>query len=252
MTDHKSLDAYADPIAYDNEGSAFRLDGTVLLELATQASGPVLELGCGTGKVTIPLARRRIEVTGLDVAPQMLERAKFKAPDLPIRWVCDDVRSFCLDERYALIFTAGAVFQHLLSRSDQEAMLARVREHLAPVGRFLIDVGFRHPKHLADVPEAQEWYTYDDDQGRTVQVSGTDHFDHLRQLWTQTFWRRVQNGEETQPAEPIDLVLRYIMPQEMEALLHYNGFNVLAAYGEWKGGPQTEEVHLHIYVCAKR
>jgi hypothetical protein len=59
----------------------------------------------------------------------------------------------------------------------------------------------------------------------------------------------VQDAGEPGQAEPIELVLRYTMPQETEALLHCNGFNVLARYGDWQGGPQTEEVHLHIYVC---
>jgi hypothetical protein len=163
--------------------------------------------------------------------------------------VVDDARGFDLGRQFALIYTAGAVFQHLLTRPDQEAMLARVREHLSPGGRFVIDVGFRHPRYLIDVPDAIEWYTYVDAQGRTVQVTGTDHFDHLDQLWTQTLYRRV-------PDEPIAppevLVLRYVMPQEMEALLHYNGFAILARYGDWDGSPQTEERHTHIYLCEKQ
>jgi SAM-dependent methyltransferase len=252
MTEEITQDPYADPETYDLEGGEFELDGTVLLDLALQAGGPVLELGCGTGIVTIPLAERGVDVTGLDVAPQMIERAKFKAGHAPVRWVVADARSFSLGKQFALIYTAGAVFQHLLTRPDQEAMLARVREHLLPGGHFVMDVGFRHPRYLIDLPDAVEWYTYTDARGRTVQVSGTDHFDHLKQLWTQTMYPRVQDEPGAGPLPPVELVLRYLMPQEMEALLHHNGFAILARYGGWEGSPQTDECHTHIYLCAKR
>jgi SAM-dependent methyltransferase len=249
VTDEPSQDLYADPETYDLESGDFELEGTLLLDLALQGGGPVLELGCGTGIVTIPLAERGVDVTGLDSAPQMIERAKQKAGDTPVRWVVDDVRSFALGRQFALIYTAGAVFQHLLTRPDQEAMLARVREHLAPGGRFIVDVGFRHPRYLVDVPDAIEWYTYSDAQGRAVEDSGTDHFDHLTQLWTQTLYRRVPDEPAAPPEE---LTLRYITPQEMGALLHYNGFAVLARYGGWDGRLRTEENHTHLYLCVKR
>lgn len=89
-----------------------------------------------------------------------------------------------------MIFAWGAVFQHLLSRSEQEAMLSRVREHLVPGERFIVDVVFKHPKSMANVLEEQEWYSYVDNDGRKVQVTGTDRFDHLKQTWRQTMYRR--------------------------------------------------------------
>lgn len=131
-------------------------------------------------------------------------------------------------------------------------MLSRVREHLAPGGRFLVDAGFKQPKSMADTPEEQDWFSYTDTEGREVQVTGTDHYDHIQQIWHQTFYRRWQENDEPQSVGPIKLVLRYFMPQEMESLLSYNGFTVLSRHGDWTGNPLTGESHLQIYICKQR
>lgn len=249
MKDDSNLEMYADPINYDLESGAVDLDGSLLPKLASQASGPVLELGCGTGRVTIPLAQQGFDMTGLDITPHMLEHAQNKAKRLPIQWICDDVRSFHLETQFSLIYTYGAVFQHLLTRVDQEAMLASAYKHLAPGGKFVIDVGFKQPKSMITAPEPEEWYSFIDNQGRKVQVSGTDHYDHLRQIWYQSLYRHWPETDGQNQAQPERLALRYIMPQEMEVLLFYNGFKVLSRYGDWKGNPLSEDTYLHIYVC---
>jgi 2-polyprenyl-3-methyl-5-hydroxy-6-metoxy-1,4-benzoquinol methylase len=79
----ENLIEYADPQIYDLENSAFEPDGPFLLEIAGRAGNPVLELGCGTGRLTIPMAQAGVEITGLDVVPGMLERARGKAAICP-------------------------------------------------------------------------------------------------------------------------------------------------------------------------
>ncbi len=246
------MEMYADPANYDIESGPIELDNTILLELALQTSGPMLELGCGTGRVTIPFAERGFDITGLDIESGMLAHAQTKAKALPIKWICDDTRNFNLETQYALIFTYGSVFQHLLSRSDQEAMLACVRKHLAEDGKFVIDIGFKRPTSMMNVPEKQAWYSFVDGKGREVQVSGTDHYDHLQQIWYQTLYRHWPEADEPKEGQPERLALRYIMPQEMESLLYYNGFTVLSRYGDWRGNPLTADGYLQIYVCTHR
>lgn len=147
--DFDNLLEYTDVVIYDAEIEAetkdpFMPDGPFYLSLARQLGGKVLELGCGTGRYTIPLAERGVDITGLDIMPQMLKRAKSKARSLSIRWIEEDVRTFHLNEPFNLIIETGGTFQHLLTRADQEAMLQRVHEHLKQDGCFVVSVVFPH------------------------------------------------------------------------------------------------------------
>ena len=97
--------------------------------LAKQASAlghAVLELGCGTGRVTIPIARAGVEVVGLDNAPAMLDvaRRKAAAAGVDVRWVTADMRSFQLEQRFGLVIIPFRSFLHLLTDADQLACLS--------------------------------------------------------------------------------------------------------------------------------
>ena len=98
----------------------------------------MLELGCGTGRYTIPIAQQSIMITGLDIVPQMLAHAKNKSAELSIQWVEADARNFHLGKQFRLIFESGAMFCHLHKRTDYEALLTCVREHLEADGFFVV------------------------------------------------------------------------------------------------------------------
>ena len=151
ILEHTNLDDYDDPAIYDLENKNFEPDGPFYLSMAQQVNGSVLELGCGTGRVTIPLARNGIDITGLDIVRGMLARAKANAGELPIRWIEADVREFHLGKRFDLICTTGSVFQHLLERKEQEMMLACVQEHLSPDGIFVVDALFPSAGSMKDM-----------------------------------------------------------------------------------------------------
>ena len=68
MLDHSNLEDYEDPVLYDAQNDDFGADGSFYLALAQKVGGPMLELGCGTGRITIPLAQQGMEMTGLDLA----------------------------------------------------------------------------------------------------------------------------------------------------------------------------------------
>lgn len=252
MDTRTNLEEYSDPFAYDAENDSFEPDGPFYLTLAQRIGGSVLEVGCGTGRITIPLAQQGIQITGLDIVPQMLERARSKAASLPIRWVEADVRSFDLGTRFHFIFETGAVFQHLHERLDQEAMLERVRDHLEPDGRFVVGSMFPNADLLKNEDTEQAWFSYTNSQGHEEQVSGTQHYDELRQIRTETAYRRWRNEEGREILKVTPLRLRFFYPQEMEALLHYNGFTILERYGDSDFSPLTNDSRHMIYVCGKR
>jgi SAM-dependent methyltransferase len=93
LIDHNNLEEFSDPVNYDVE-DASDTGVAFYTALAQETSGPVLEIACGTGRVSIPIARLGFDVTGLDIVPGMLEQARGKAAGLPTRWVEGDRQRF--------------------------------------------------------------------------------------------------------------------------------------------------------------
>ena len=138
MIDHDNLEEFADPHRYDIEddsdtGVAF------YTALARETGGPVLEFACGTGRVSIPIARLGLAVTGLDLVPGMLALARSKSAGLPTRWVEGTRARSTSAQQFRLIFLTGNAFQAFLTRADQEALLERVRAHLHDEGLFAFE-----------------------------------------------------------------------------------------------------------------
>ncbi len=114
MIDHNNLEEFADPVDYDHQDSS-DTGLAFYTALAQEAGSPVLEIACGTGRISIPIARLGFAVTGLDIVPGMLEQARRKSIGLPIRWVEGDARTFDLGEQFRLIFLTGNAFQAFLT-----------------------------------------------------------------------------------------------------------------------------------------
>jgi SAM-dependent methyltransferase len=127
--------------------------------LAREAGGPVLELGCGTGRVLLPIALDGIACTGLDSSEAMLGELKARRPPENLRLVSGSMRDFDFGSaRFGLIFSAFGSFQHVLAVEDQLACLDAVRRHLAPGGFFAFDVFTPRLERIVifDEPEAEE------------------------------------------------------------------------------------------------
>src|SRR5436190_5129234 len=139
--------------------------------LARRTGGPILELGCGTGRITVPIAQDGHHVVGLDRSAAMLERAERRArrANVEIRWVEGDMRAFSFNEAFALVFVAANSFL-MLDPNDRWSCLARVREHLAPRGRVAIDVFQPDPEVVVglDGGVVDEWERVDPESARTV------------------------------------------------------------------------------------
>jgi SAM-dependent methyltransferase len=252
--DSIDLSAYADAtIDALVSGPGRPLENTIFLDRIQQAQGQVLEVGCGLGRYTIPLAECGIDITGVELSAPSLAYARQAAGDLPIRWVEADARDFQLETRFPIAFARGCVINFMLTRIDQEAMLARVREHLTPGGIFMFDTCYNRPPRMVDEPDEVAWFDLTHPNGRQIYITGTSRYEHTRQLWIQTCYERWDqpDGELVRP--PWTLTLRYVAPLDMEALLHYNGFTVLKCYADWDGSPYTEEDEYGpAFVCQKR
>src|SRR5512132_1222188 len=112
-------------------------------EEARRAAGPVLELACGTGRLTVPIARDGHEIVGLDASPAMLGAARCKAKQARLRgatFVRADMRSFALEGRFALVIVSCNSLAHLTTNDDLTACFFRIREHLRPGGTVAFDI----------------------------------------------------------------------------------------------------------------
>ena len=141
---------------------ATRKDVGFYVEAAAESGGPVLELGCGTGRILIPTARSGIEIVGLDASTGMLEasqcRLQGEPPDVRARVSLHrgDMRDFDLGRSFRLVTIPFRPFQHLLTVTDQLACLAAIRRHLAPEGRLVFDVFNPSIHNLAKTPDEAE------------------------------------------------------------------------------------------------
>jgi SAM-dependent methyltransferase len=260
LLEHNNLEAFSDPINYDKEdpsdtGVAF------YSALAQETGGSVLEIACGTGRVTIPIAKLGFPTTGLDIVPGMLERARSKSAGLPVRWVEDDARVFDLHEQFRFIFITGNAFQAFVTNAEQAALLQRVRTHLHDEGLFAFET--RNPLFpnikpqegffplLETHTEEVDRPSFIDVEGHEVKESITQVYDHVTQILHLTSRKRWQDGEEEQ-TKIIRTALRYTFPQELAALLHYNGFRIERQYGDWNNEPLNATSPSIISLCRKR
>jgi SAM-dependent methyltransferase len=183
-------DSYDPSIArnYDAEYAVIRDpsgDRSFYAELAREAAGPALELGCGTGRVLLPIAREGLPCVGLDLSRNMLDMLRAKNPPANLELVQAAMTDFDFGaRRFGLVFAAFRVVQHLCAVEEQLAALACVRRHLAPQGRFVFDVFAPNLARTAleDEPEFEDVRARDGDAEirRFVRV----HRDHVAQLMT--------------------------------------------------------------------
>lgn len=211
-------------------------DAAFYAGLAEETGGPVLELGCGTGRVLLPIARRGLRCTGVDPSPQMLR--VFRSKELPptLRLVQQPMQELSLPERdFRLAFVAFRAFQHLLTVEDQLEALRRVRDHLAPGGLLALDVFEPNLARLAAVEEPESPQAPFRHAGRTVQRLVRIRRDHATQVTSVWFrYVDVDTGEEL-GTEPVSM--RWVYRYELEHLLVRSGFEPIRWSSGYDGRP---------------
>jgi SAM-dependent methyltransferase len=242
---------YSDGRHYDLGNEHQVGDIPFYLKQIEKYGGPVLELACGTGRITIPVAERGIEITGLDVSTAMLAHARQKsqAGGLNIDWVEADCRDFKLNKRFSLIFFPFNSMAHLHDLESIESCFFCVRQHLRTEGRFIIDVFQPDLQILTRSPEKRYPVAeYVDPDGRgTVVITENNLYDSATQVnrikWY--YGLRQEGGERVE-----SLNMRIFYPQELDGLLHYNGFVVEEKFGDYDESCFTSEAPKQIVVCS--
>ncbi len=212
--------------------------------------GPVLELGCGTGQLTIPMARAGVTMTGLDLSEPMLARAREKASEqnVDVTWVQADCRDFALGQQFGLIFFPANSLLHLLDWRDVQSCLTQVKKHLRPGGAFVFEIFNPSLALLTRVPDQRHLVgAYPDPDGRgMMRVTESSVYDAATQI-NHIHWHYRIEGQSEETTATFDL--RMCFPQEIEALLHYNGFDMRAKYGDDDETPFTGQSSRQLIVC---
>ena len=233
---------------YDEYFSGVPGDVEFYLGVAASAGkGGVLELGCGTGRILLPLAASGVPVVGLERSAEMLQlaRRKLKTAEAEfhqrVELVQGDMRQFSLGKRFPLIIAPYRTFQHLLNPVDQSGALACIRDHLEPGGLFVFNV-FDPLQDLAgrawsDDGELRKDLEFEDPKtGELVEVWYRRDYDLVHQLLQQELiFRRLAEGGGEISSVPSRLVLRYAGRFEMEHLLAASDLRVKALYGGFGG-----------------
>jgi SAM-dependent methyltransferase len=229
---------------YDLENADLTEDLPFWLELAEQQGDPILELGCGTGRVLLPLAQRGHRVTGLDNSPEMLARleAKLKlstaghvkqsAPAI----VRADMTDFTLAGNFRLALIPYNSFMHLLTPEQQCAALRCVRQHLQPAGALALDLPNPGEAYAGQEQGLTLERTFRDGE-RTVQQFSSVMLDRAAQLAHVTWLYDSTGPDGALQRTTIPLTMRYTFPAEMNLLLEKCGFHLTHLYGGYDRTP---------------
>jgi ubiquinone/menaquinone biosynthesis C-methylase UbiE len=217
------------------------------LDACVAAGRNVLELCCGTGRLTIPLAESGVSIEGLDRSASMLARAKAKADTagVAVTWHQGDMRCFELKSRYGLVMLPFNSLQLLYGVDDVLGVFSGVRAHLAPGGRFVFDV-FNPDFHYIHSREEQwtlvQAYTASD--GTDTEISERCQYDAAAQV-NRVVWQ-IRHGSSVRE-EPLHM--RCYFPLEMQALIRLAGFRCLETYGSFSREPFVSNSAKQIFIC---
>jgi SAM-dependent methyltransferase len=243
---------------FDAEYADYRHDIPVLAAFAQRTGGPLLELGCGTGRVLIPLAQAGYSVTGVDLSPEMLRLARAKAEAAAVAQrvtlIQGDYGAAPLNGPYAFAFIVMNTFMHLTTQKAQLAALRHWRAHLAPGGLLLIDVFHPDVAQLAYLDGRLEWdRTWTDPEtGLTVTKWLTRTVDLAEQTLHVTLIYEEIAADGTVRRTLVPYEARYLWRFEAELLLDKAGWILEDVYGDWGLGPFDSHSHRMILVARRR
>lgn len=249
---------YEDGIYYAHRYKRRVEDINFYVHLAHHAEGAVLELGCGTGRVTLAIAKQHIPIVGIDAMPAMLKtanQAKAKLDKKAQSYVTfkkADMTRLRLRKKFPLIIAPFNVMMHVYSRSELEQVFATVRAHLTPESFWVFDVLMPDLQFLSRNPQRVYradviYYPTDQKKYRYAEMFDYDPISQV-QLVTMLF----ENAQNKKESFVTPMTHRYFFPQELLALLHYNGFDVVEQYGDFNRNALGTQSESQIYVTKLR
>ncbi len=230
---------------YDRQYANYRDDIAHYGRLAEKlGANRVLELGAGTGRVTVPMARRGFIMTGLEVSPAMLERARTRSEreGVNVRWLEGDMREFDLNKQFPLIIAPFNALMHLYTLEDQDRALERIRAHLEPGGVFAFDL--YQPRFGVEGVLRHEGETFLDPDGSRTDVLVLQRIERTAQLAFTTYFVDTIGPDGSLKREILELQQRYFTRFELERW--FSPKCRLELHGDFDGSRLTDESPLFV------
>jgi SAM-dependent methyltransferase len=254
----KGWDAYAPFYDWENARTLGRRDVPFWRNVARQAGGSVLELGCGTGRISLPLARAGVSVVGIDRSAPMLERAARRLTALrkrvgrrhaQLHLVRGDIRFLPFaPASFNTVLAPYGILQSLIREKDLTATLTAVADVLEPGGLFGVDL----------VPDVPNWKEYANRIQLKGPAAGGAHLtlvesvrqDRKKHLTTfeQTY---IERRGRTTTEHTFDLTFRTLPIPAFTARLEKAGFAVEAVLGDYRGGPWDARADVWIMLARR-
>ncbi len=252
-------DLYSDMARYyDSENEGLVEDLAAYDVLVGRFGGPVLDVGCGTGRVALHLARRGLDVVGLDSSAAMLQRARANAAEAGeagrrVVWLECDIRDLTYPDRFGLAIFAFSGFMHLLEHSEQIRALERIAAHLKTEGGVAIDIA--NPIEIFRAEDSSslvvERLFVDAETGHTVMQQSLASFDRISQIMNLTWVYDRISPDGLVHRALIPQRVRYSFASEMCLLLQRVGLDQVEVYGDYNFNTYEEE-SPRLFVVATR
>jgi SAM-dependent methyltransferase len=239
-----------------------RRDVSFFVEMARNSDGPVLEIGCGTGRVLIPTASAGVEIVGLDASHQMLSVCKRKlsresefVQKKVTGLVEADMRSFELGQEFSLVTLPFRPFHYLLNVEDQIACLQSIHRHLVTNGRLILDIlnpslPLPADQCLTEFGEEPEFTT--EDGRRVVRRARIASRDYFRQITDHELIYYVTHPDGREDRLVHRFSWRHLFRYEVEHLLARCGFSLEVVYADYDRSPFGSKYPGELISVAKK
>lgn len=242
-------DLYDDPDLYDLVAPADPEMERFYTQVAGGAGREIMELACGTGRLTLPVAATGARVVAADLSTGMLAQARARARSTDIEFLALDMRAFDLGRRFDAVFVGANSLLHLHRREDFATCFASIARHLKPGGVLAFDIFVPSVRMLARDPgQRQLMNRFPHSRLGDVRIEETIAYDPIAQVshidW---YWSTDTQADFRHTV----LDMRQVFPQELPLLVEAGGLRLVERYGGFDRSPLTASSRRQVCICAR-
>ncbi|GAA1961082.1 class I SAM-dependent methyltransferase [Kitasatospora viridis] len=229
--------------SYDTPGAGMFAPATLgptvdrLAELAE--GGRALEFAIGTGRVAVPLAARGVPVSGIELSVPMVDQLRTKVDETAVPVVVGDMATARVPGEFQLVYLVYNTISNLLTQAEQVACFRNAARHLAPGGRFVVELWV---PELRTLPPGQQAVVWEQAPG----YIGLDTYDVLHQQVVSHHFRF--DAEAGHEAQVVRSPHRYIWPAELDLMAELAGMTLESRHADWTGAEFTAQSRSHVSV----